>query len=99
MYGGYGIGEPAHPALAARARRVDRHEGPDRDDPSRRVAVPVAKVHRVGEPGIVDLDPAIGRITHKQHKVLVAAKSDFSHYRPSGIELSVDDAQVGTDPA
>src|SRR5438128_1911429 len=49
MYSGYGIGEPAQPAVAGRGARVDRHEGADRDDA--RVRVAIATVEATAEAG------------------------------------------------
>src|SRR6267143_3805669 len=98
MYGGYGIGEPAHPALGVCAARVGRHECPDRDDAGCGIAISIDESHTVSEPGIVDQDPALGGIARQQDEVLVAAESDLRHHRSPGIELGLDGAQVGTDP-
>src|SRR5438445_12415611 len=100
MYRGYGIGEPAHPAAAARAARVLWHEGADRNDAAgRRVAITVVELDAVGEPGIVDHEAAIQRVPGEKDEVLIAAQPDFCHHRPTRVELAVDGVQVGTDPA
>src|SRR5437870_10397823 len=98
MYGGYGIGEPAQPAVAARAARVGRHEGANRDDAGGGIAVSIDESHAVGEPGVVDDDPTLARVASQQDEVLVAAEADLGHHRPSGVELGLDGAQIGTEP-
>src|ERR1700737_4812616 len=99
MYGSYGIGEPAHPALSAFAARVGRHEGADRNDTAGGIAVPITKSRAVGEPGIVHLDPALGRVAGQQDEMLVYAEANLGHHGPSGIELGNDGAQDGPEPA
>src|ERR1700737_1246544 len=99
MYGSYGIGEPAHPALSAYAARVGRHEGADRNEAAGGIAVPITESRAVGEPGIVHLDPALGRVARQQDEMLVDAEANLGYHGPSGIELGDDGAQVGTEPA
>src|SRR5438132_14133506 len=99
MYGGYSIGEPALPALAARAARVGRHERADRNDAGGGIPVAIDESHAVGEPGIVDHDATLGRIARQQDEVLVTTEAYLRHHRPSGVELGLDDAQVGTQPS
>src|SRR5713101_1057811 len=98
MYGGYGGGKPAHRAVAARAAPVDRHEGPDRDDAAGRIAVAIAESRAVGEPGIVYLEPALGRVAGEEDEVLIGTEADLGHHRPPGRELGPDNAQVWTKP-
>src|SRR5438067_12753582 len=98
MYGGYGIGEPVRPVVATPAAHVGRHERANRDDAGGGIAVSIDESHAVGEPGAVDLDPALARVASQQDEVMVAAKSDAGHHRPSGVEFGLDSAQVGTEP-
>src|SRR6202158_973634 len=99
MYGSYGIGEPAQPALSAYATRVGRHEGADRNDTACGIAVTITEFRTVGEPRIVHLDLALGRVAGQQDEMLVDAEANLGHHGPSGIELGNDGAQVGTEPA
>src|SRR2546427_13272622 len=98
MYGGYGIGEPAQPAVAALAARVGRHERANRDDAGGGIAVSIDESHAVGEPGIVHQDPTLGRIAGQEDEVLVGAEADLRYHRPPGIELGLDRDQVGAQP-
>src|SRR2546421_13112104 len=96
MYGGYGTGEPAIPLAAAR-RSVRRHERPDRGDAGRWVAVSIAESHAVAEPGVIDHKPA-RRVAGQQYEVLIAAQLDFGDDGAAGIELTLDQPQVWTEP-
>src|ERR1700737_5503630 len=98
MYGSYGIGEPAPPALAAYAARVGRCEGADRNDPAGGIAVPITESRAIAEPGIVHLDPALGRVAGQQDEMLVDAEANLGHHGPPGIELDNDGAQAGPEP-
>src|ERR1700694_667785 len=93
MYGGYSIGEPAHPA--ARAGRVGRHERPDRKNAAVGIAIAIVEFRAIEEPGIVHLDPALTRVAGEQDEMLVPADADLGHDWPAGIELGKDRAQVG----
>src|SRR3989442_512712 len=88
MYGGYGIGEPAQPAVAARTVRVGRHERANRNDAGGGIAVSIDESHAVGEPGIVHQDPTLGRIAGQEDEVLVGAEADLRDHGPPCIELS-----------
>src|ERR671935_1402944 len=98
MQGGYRIGEPAHPATAG-AAGVRRHEGPNGDDPDRRVTVSILEVDAIRKPGIVDLQSICGGVAGDQDEMLVAAEDDFGDDRPPGVELSLDDTQVRSRPS
>src|SRR5256885_14153450 len=98
MYGGYGIGKPAQPAVAAQPGRLGRHEGADGDDVAPRAGVSVAQANVVVKPGVVELEPALCRVSGQEDEVLIADQVDLGDHRPSGIQLSLDDAQVGADP-
>src|SRR5205814_8840856 len=98
MYGGYGIGEPVRPVVATPAAQVGRHKRANRDDADSGIAVSIDESHAVREPGVVDHDATLGRIARQQDEVLVAAEADLRHHRPSGVELGLDRAQIGTEP-
>src|SRR5256885_10199133 len=98
MYGGYGTGEPAVPFAAARGG-VGRHERPNRQNTARRVAIAIAESNAVSEPGVVDDKAARRGVAGQQHEVLIAAELDFGDHRATGIELALDQAQVGAEPS
>src|ERR1700730_13141995 len=97
LYGGNSTGKPAVP-LAAAGSGVGRHEGPNRKNPGRRVAIAVNKSHGVGEPRVVDQKATGRRIAGHQHEVLVATQLDFGHDGAAGVEFPLDQPHVWTEP-
>ena len=95
----YGDGRPAPPSAAAHARRVLGHEGADRENASRRVAVAFVEADAVVEPRIVGGQPSFRRVAGEQDEVLVATEADLGDDRTARIQLGVNHIQVGAEPA
>src|SRR5437763_16825733 len=55
-------------------------------------------MHAIREPWVVDLESSRGRISGDENEVLVATQLDLGDDRSTGVELALDQPEIGSPP-